>query len=857
LQNAADLAAEVLEFKRPDTPALPRLSGRPLLIGVPFYKNERLVGGVVRSLIACAAELGELGAEVVLYNDSPGYAPLEAALDEILPLAQALFPIRIEENAENLGFLRTMNRLIGEGVARGFDVLMLNSDTVVFPGALREMVRVAASDPMIGFVNPRSNNATLATLPLQTRFRDLAPEAAYRAFLAIAPRLPAISYTPTAVGFCMLCRWKVLAEFGDLDEIYDLGYHEENDLVMRANRCGYRAVLANQAFVWHAGEASFALLDQPRKMREAKNRDILFARYPEYDRLTREYFHSPEHRAEQLLGALIPDGAGKIDVAFDFSAFGAYHNGTFMAGRQLLSAAVDRWSARFNIAVLCSPQAYRFHDFAALGVERRDPLGPQIFGAIFRVGQPYSVEDLQLLTTKAAVVGLYMLDTISIDCGYLSSPRLYNLWQFALDHVDLVATTSQLTTDQLARRFRYGEHVVRVRAMHSLDLDDYRSADGAAALDAPPPPPHVGGAYLLVVGNKFPHKYVIETANALAEAYPALQIVALGAPDSYVTTAEADVAGLRATERHAPARLSPRANILVAPTGDLSATEMTGLYSAARAIVFPTHYEGFGFPLLNALAAETPIFARRNPALEEVWRAQGSNPNVHFFDLTTELVALLSRDSAWVETPPSSTGGDAARAADDILHGLEAAIQGADYHRIVARIRAFDFAHDIAQTQHLTERLQSARSKLRQLQEQVLAAEQSLVGRMVGWARRHAAAHPQIWRRLSRLATRIVNRIKPLPPQTVAIWGSHEKLIAQSGVFDGAWYVARYEDVGETGQDPFRHFIDHGLEEGRDPGPAFSTRFYLQQNPDVFDSGLTALVHYLAFGRAEGRKGSE
>jgi hypothetical protein len=207
-----------------------------------------------------------------------------------------------------------------------------------------------------------------------------------------------------------------------------------------------------------------------------------------------------------------------------------------------------------------------------------------------------------------------------------------------------------------------------------------------------------------------------------------------------------------------------------------------------------------------------------------------------------------------METPAQPSSGDAARCADDIFNGLQTAIQGADYHRIVARIRAFEFAHDIAETQHLTERLQSARAKLRLLQEQVLAAEQSLLGRLGGWIRRRAAAHPRAWRAINRLANRIVSTIKPLPPEAVPIWGSQERLIAQSGLFDDAWYIDRYEDVAEAGKDPFRHFMDHGLEEGRDPGPGFSTDFYLKQNPDVFDSGLTALVHYLAFGRAEGRK---
>ena len=232
---------------------------RPILIAVPLYRHPELAQGVVQSLIDCSADIVAIGGEVVLYNDSPQDLPLSAALALLAPQAQAAFPCRLEPNRENLGFVRTCNLALEEARRRGMDVLLLNSDTVVFPGALTEMARVSRLDPMTGFVNPRSNNATLATLPYQDRFRRLPPPAAHAAWSALAPRLPEMSYTPTAVGFCMLIRWTVLASFGVFDEIYGAGYNEENDLVMRAGRRGYRSVLANHAFVWHKGSASFGL----------------------------------------------------------------------------------------------------------------------------------------------------------------------------------------------------------------------------------------------------------------------------------------------------------------------------------------------------------------------------------------------------------------------------------------------------------------------------------------------------------------------------------------------------------------------------------------------------------------------
>ena len=194
-----------------------RRRARPLLLAVPLYRGADLAHQVVGSILDCAAELAALKAEVVLYNDSPDDVLLDQALAELTRASKV--DLRVERNVENIGFVRTANRAIAEAIRLGYDLVLLNSDTVLTPGALSEMARIALADPMIGFVNPRSNNATLATLPYQDRFRHLPPGEAQSAWARLAPRLPPFTYVPTANGFCVLIRWIVLAEFGGFDEI--------------------------------------------------------------------------------------------------------------------------------------------------------------------------------------------------------------------------------------------------------------------------------------------------------------------------------------------------------------------------------------------------------------------------------------------------------------------------------------------------------------------------------------------------------------------------------------------------------------------------------------------------------------
>ncbi len=652
--------------------------GERLLIAAPFYRNPQLVAPLLDSLLHCGDELVRLGAELVLYNDSPEDGELAAALSRAVPALAALVPCRIEVNPENLGFVRTMNRAVMEAVARRRDLLLLNSDTRVSPGALTEMQRVSLLDPMVAFVNPRSNNATLATLPLQGRIAGRDPAVQGAMCQAFAVRLPEMSFVPTAVGFCMLVRWHILAEFGGFDEIYGQGYNEENDLVMRAARCGYRAVLANRAFVWHDGEASFGAAAETRDVLERRNRAILDARYPEYACHAAAHSDSAETTAERLLAELVPDPDGRIDVALDFSSFRTDHNGTFRAGRQLLEAAAVGWAGRFRLFVIATRDVYDFHGYAETGVPRVDPHDARVFGAVLRMGQPYDWNAVQRLMLRGAAVGAFMLDTISVDCPQLASPRLFNMWQFLLSEIDVLVTQSRHTAQQFASRFRIPERVARLVSLHSLDLSEYRFAGaGDDSSDA-----------LLVVGNHFFHKHLSPTAGALAAAFPERQVVALGV--------RIPAPGSRPQPRD-PALPGPAPNLRLQPAGELDEAAVGALYHAAGAVIFPSHAEGFGFPLLHALAAEKPVFVRRLPVFAEVDAALGGNPNVQFYDCTSELIEKLSVAPRWVTTMSSPATTDAVGSAREIFAALEQAVAAASYARIVERVRAVQFASDISQ----------------------------------------------------------------------------------------------------------------------------------------------------------------
>ncbi|WP_434997446.1 glycosyltransferase [Vibrio scophthalmi] len=81
-----------------------------------------------------------------------------------------------------------------------------------------------------------------------------------------------------------------------------------------------------------------------------------------------------------------------------------------------------------------------------------------------------------------------------------------------------------------------------------------------------------------------------------------------------------------------------------------------------------------------------------------------------------------------------------------------------------------------------------------------------------------------------------------------------KKTIELSGLFDQKWYLENYRDVEISGIDPITHYIEYGVNEGRNPSDSFNTLWYLEEYTDVLILGVNPLYHYIIHGQSEGRQ---
>ncbi len=219
--------------------SLPSSEQPEVSIVIPVYGQLATTWSCLRSLAETPAGKSF---EVIVANDrSP---------DRTSEMLARVRGIRIVENPENLGFLRTCNGAAKQ--ARGRYLCLLNNDTLLTPGWLSPLLESFELFPRAGLVGAKLlfGDGRLQEAGA-TVFRDGTTSHYGRTKDPARPEYSFARRVDYCSAACAVLPKSIWDELGGFDEHYAPAYYEDTDLAFRVWRAGYEVIYQPAATVVH------------------------------------------------------------------------------------------------------------------------------------------------------------------------------------------------------------------------------------------------------------------------------------------------------------------------------------------------------------------------------------------------------------------------------------------------------------------------------------------------------------------------------------------------------------------------------------------------------------------------------
>lgn len=551
--------------------------------------------------------------------------------DEIEGLVATLFRgrqgVEYVRNPYNLGFVGTCNRAVNELDTSTRDILILNSDAALTSGALDAMLEVLLANEKHGVVCARSNDATIASIPLVQRdagqHRDV--ETALAVFQKVHRDLPAWTVAPVAIGFCFLLRRSLVRNHGLFDTVFSPGYDEENDFCLRINALGVSSLIANHAFVSHASSASFKA-DDLREIKQEHTQELL-RRYPFYHDAVSDHQRFGRDAIDNFAVALAREPNTRPSILIDLHHMSLQYNGSVrnaLSFLTLLQELASELPADFTLRA--SSEGVDFFNLRKFGFPvLRNGDDTHVFDVAFALSPIAHTAAILSLNRSALRWMVSHLDIISLRTWHLRSQE----WSRkrvvfdSLRYADRVVSISSSTSDDTRAFFPdldlKAPKLVEIPEGLSVQNFDRKPGDlELRDLSRTTKDVLTSGGFVLVMGNGFLHKQVAVALGALEQL--SRPIVSLGHPSAF----HSSLPGIHEL-----------------PTGSLSDELMDYIFEQSALMVFPSSYEGFGLPLAEAAGRGKRIVVFRSAALEETVQVLGISDAVTFFEYFDELCDLV------------------------------------------------------------------------------------------------------------------------------------------------------------------------------------------------------------------------
>lgn len=230
------------------------------------------------------------------------------------------------------------------------------------------------------------------------------------------------------------------------------------------------------------------------------------------------------------------------------------------------------------------------------------------------------------------------------DCAYVKYPEEFSnildrclytfMFRIALMKSKKIIAVSHATKEDLQRI--YGVRAEKIRVVHEGVDEEFFESPAGSEQDMP----DVNGPFMLFVGIPRPRKNLERILRAFAATKGhidgQMKLVIAGPEDNRFLNI-----------RQLTAKLNIEKSILL--TGSITDQQLSSLYRSATCFLFPTLYEGFGLPILEAMASGAPVITSQRPAHMEIAGDAAFLVDPVDVGAMTEAIIRISEDNSFRE----------------------------------------------------------------------------------------------------------------------------------------------------------------------------------------------------------------
>lgn len=576
------------------------------------------------------------------------------SIDGSQDIVRRRFPgVNLVANKTNVGFAMANNQ--GLSLARGEFFFLLNPDTEIMSGAIESIISFMNRNPSVGIVGPKLVRSDSTIQSSCKKFPTLRGELLQNIFTdkfipvfvksCFGDEIPVSKHemrVDWVTGACLAIRRKMIEQVGQFDESFFL-YYEEVDLCFRAKKRGWDICFFPEAVVVHHGGKSTEKNLRRSLLAAFESKYYFFKKHykPVDVALSRKFalFGIRIRLAMLNVMRLFSIGNNNISERID-----AYENILRVKIKKESYVGIDTSSvyrSRAGVGCYTKNLISELHgmegrsDFLLFPIREKATKKStkkkivlfKIFGGIQRmlweqIFIPFFlwINGMDIFHSPAYVCPLIKTcpTVVTIhDMAYLLYPEKFvsayrgylKFWvPLCISSADKIITDSLCSKKDIVRLLRVPEDKIEV--VYLGKSDKFQPIADSSKIASLKERYGLKKDFVLYVGTIEPRKNIL----GLVKAYRRLKEIHADFDYSLVIGGEK---GWKYSDVFDFVKDNSLMNDVIF-LGHISEEDLPVLYNSAKVFIYPSLYEGFGLPVLEAMACGVPVITSNTSSLPEI-----------------------------------------------------------------------------------------------------------------------------------------------------------------------------------------------------------------------------------------------